>query len=77
MNNVIIKNDLFYDLKPWLDSKPELKKLCEDSSIKFNTRNGKIVSMPATVIRPIGLYYNKEMFQKDWILKLLREPWHF
>lgn len=69
MNNIIIKNDLFYDLKPWLDSKPELKKLSVESSIKFNTRNGKIVSMPVTVIRPIGLYYNKEMFQKAGITK--------
>jgi raffinose/stachyose/melibiose transport system substrate-binding protein len=69
MNNVIIKNDLFYDLKPWLDSKPELKKLCVESSVRFNTRSGKIVSMPMTVIRPIGLYYNKEMFQKAGITK--------
>lgn len=69
MEKVIIKNDLFYDLKPWIDSNPELKKLLVKDAVEFNTRDGKIVSLPYAVIRPIGLYYNKEMFEKAGITK--------
>jgi raffinose/stachyose/melibiose transport system substrate-binding protein len=70
MEEVIIANNLFYDLKPWLDSKPEIKNLMMEASIDYNTTaDGKIVSMPLIVQRPIGLYYNKEMFAAAGITK--------
>ena len=65
----LIEKDLIYDLKPWLDSKPELKKQLIADSVSYNTRNGKILTMPFSVIRPIGLFYNKEMFEKAGITK--------
>lgn len=69
LENVIIKNELFFDLKPWLDSKPELKKMMIEDSIAYNTIGGKIFSTPKIVVRPIGLYYNKKMFASAGIEK--------
>ncbi|HZG84340.1 ABC transporter substrate-binding protein [Paenibacillus sp.] len=65
----LIKRDQIYDLKPWLDSKPELSKQLIEDSVAYNTRDGKIYTMPLSVIRPIGLFYNKEMFEKAGITK--------
>lgn len=65
----LIANDEIYDLKPWLDSKPELSKSRIADSVSYNTKNGKIYTMPLAVIRPIGLFYNKEMFEKAGITK--------
>lgn len=70
LTDVVVKQELYYDLKPWLDSKPELTKYMIDDSVNYNTTSdGKIVSMPFIVMRPIGLYYNKEMFEKAGITK--------
>jgi len=60
---VIIPNELFYDLKPWLDERPELLSRCIAESINFNTVDGKVVGMPFAIFTPIGLYYNETMFQ--------------
>lgn len=65
----LIEKDEIYDLKPWLDSKPELSKQVIADSLNYNTKNGKVYTMPLSVIRPIGLFYNKEMFEKAGITK--------
>lgn len=65
----LIEQDYIYDLKPWLDTKPELKELMIPDSVSYNTRNDKIVTMPLSVIRPVGLFYNKEIFEKVGITK--------
>ncbi|WP_372661073.1 ABC transporter substrate-binding protein [Cohnella sp.] len=65
----LIEKDGIYDLKPWLDSKPDLSKQQIQDSVAYNTRNGKVYTMPLSVIRPIGLFYNKEMFEKAGITK--------
>lgn len=65
----LIEKDEIYDLKPFLDSKPELKATLIEDSVAFNTRNGKIYTMPSSVVRPIGLFYNKEMFADAGITK--------
>lgn len=66
----LIARDELYDLKSWLDSKPELKNQLIPDSVAYNTtEDGKIVSMPMSVIGPIGIYYNKEMFEKAGITK--------
>src|SRR5690606_29708331 len=69
LEDVVIKEDLFHDLKPWLDSKPDVRDVMIDESVEYNTRNGKIFSMPVAVIRPIGMFYNKAMFEKAGIAK--------
>lgn len=73
LENVVIKNGKFHDLKPWIDSKPELKSVLLEESIDYNTKDGKIFSLPLAVIRPIGIYYNKEMFEKAGITKSIGE----
>lgn len=70
MKKVVIKNDMFLDLSSFIDSNSELKELLVDNSVKFNTtEEGKVVSLPLSVIRPIGMYYNKEMFEQTGITK--------
>jgi len=68
-DNVVIPNKEFVDLKPWLDSKPDLLKTMSQASIAYNTVDGQIASLPLIQVRPIGLFYNKEMFQKAGITK--------
>ena len=70
MEDVLLKNDLVYDLSTWLDSKPEVKSRLVKSSLEYNTKaDGKVVTLPWAIIKPIGLYYNKEIFQKSGIEK--------
>ncbi|RCW48536.1 ABC transporter substrate-binding protein [Paenibacillus prosopidis] len=70
LRDVIVKGEKFYDLKQWIDSKPEMKKLMVEESLVYNTtQSGKIVSLPIISFSPIGLYYNKEMFEKAGITK--------
>ncbi|UVI29167.1 ABC transporter substrate-binding protein [Paenibacillus spongiae] len=69
LEDVVIKDELFYDLKPWLDSKPEVKKLMIEDNVAYNTKGDKIFSMPLITMRPIGLYYNKEVFEKAGVTK--------
>jgi raffinose/stachyose/melibiose transport system substrate-binding protein len=58
---VIISNNKYYDLSDWLDSKPEIKSALIEDALEYNTKDGKVVSMPLIVTRPIGLYYNSTM----------------
>ncbi|WP_036717802.1 ABC transporter substrate-binding protein [Paenibacillus harenae] len=70
LRDVIVKGEKFYDLKPLIDSKPEMKKLMVEESLAYNTtESGKIVSLPVISFSPVGLYYNKEMFEKAGITK--------
>lgn len=74
IRNVIIKNDLFYDLSSWLKENPEVRSVLIKDSVDYNTTpDGKIVSLPYAVTRSIALYYNKEMFQKAGITKPLSQ----
>jgi raffinose/stachyose/melibiose transport system substrate-binding protein len=70
MKDVVVPNEMFYDLKPFIDEHPDLKKLLIEDSVKYNTtESGKIVSVPHVAMSPIGLFYNKEMFEKAGITK--------
>ncbi|MBN2859128.1 MAG: carbohydrate ABC transporter substrate-binding protein [Sphaerochaetaceae bacterium] len=57
----MLANDRVQDLKPWLDTKPHVKGLLLDDALEYNTRDGKIVSLPLALARPIGLFYNNTM----------------
>jgi len=59
----IIPGNLFVDLKPWLDSKPELKARIIPAWIDYNTKGGKLFSIGGTIVRPVGLYYNATLFK--------------
>jgi raffinose/stachyose/melibiose transport system substrate-binding protein len=55
------------DLKPYFDADPAWGKQFIPSSVKFLTRNGKIVAEPAYSGWYAGIYYNKELFAKAGI----------
>ena len=51
------------DLTPYFDEDPEWKALFDDTSLEFNTVDGKIYGVP--VSKEISyIYYNKELFEK-------------
>ncbi len=60
--DIAIPNDMYYDLSTWLDENPELKARTLVDSLGYNTIDGKVVAFPLTVVRPIGLFYNNELF---------------
>ncbi len=57
----MLANDRVQDLKPWLDAHPQVKELLLDDALSYNTRDGKVVSLPLALARPIGLFYNNTM----------------
>ena len=58
---VIASDERFYNLGPWLNENPEIRDIMIDDSVDFNTRDGKIITLPMAVVRPIGLYYNETL----------------
>lgn len=64
VEDYLIKNGKLYNLKDWIDSKPDLKKLFVKDSLDFCTKSdGGVYALPLTVIKPTGLYYNTDMFK--------------
>jgi raffinose/stachyose/melibiose transport system substrate-binding protein len=59
----IISGNRFVDLKSWLDSKPELKARLIPAALDYNTKNGKLFSIPFPVVRPVGVFYNPKLYQ--------------
>jgi raffinose/stachyose/melibiose transport system substrate-binding protein len=59
---VMLANNKVYDIKPWIDSHPDINQLFIKDSLDYNTKDGKVVSLPQIVVRPIGLYYNSTMY---------------
>lgn len=54
------------DLTPYFDADPEWKALFDETSLEFNTVDGKIYGVP--VSKEISyIYYNKELFQQAGI----------
>lgn len=60
--NVILKNDMAYDLSGFLNSHSEVKANLVSESIDYCTVNGKVICMPVAVLKPIGLYYNAALY---------------
>lgn len=64
VNTILVPQKLYYPMNEFLDSHPEIKNLCLDSSVGFSTQeNGDIVSVPAVYVPTVGLFYNDELFQ--------------
>lgn len=60
--DVVVANDMEYDLKQFLNDNPDVAANLVPDSIDYCTINGKVVNMPAAVLKPIGLYYNSTMY---------------
>lgn len=60
--DVVISQDMFVDLTPVYERAPALRNYMDPRTYDYNVRNGQIVSMPTIVQRPIGMYYNRELW---------------
>ena len=61
VEDYLIANNKLEDLSSFIDSKPEMKALFIQDSVDFCTKDGKVVALPLTVLKPTGLYYNSAM----------------
>ena len=61
VEDYLIANNMLEDLSSFISSDPEMQKLFIQDSVDFCTKDGKVVALPLTVLRPTGLYYNTTM----------------
>lgn len=62
---VILANDMAYDLTDYANKNPEIAAQWIKESRDFCTVDGKLICVPLTVIRPIGLYYNEALYKPE------------
>lgn len=64
VNTVLVPQNLYYPMNDFLDSHPEIKDLCLDSSVNFSTlENGDIVGVPVVYTPTVGLFYNSDLYK--------------
>lgn len=62
MREFIIPNKMSYDLGPWLDEHPEVKKVLISESLEYGTVENRVAAMPLAISKPVGLFYNSSMY---------------
>lgn len=67
--NVVIANDMAYDLTSFAESHPETAATWNEESREYSTVDGKLVTKPLAVVKPMGLYYNSSMYNSDKDIK--------
>lgn len=67
--NIVLKNNMAYDLKSFIDSHPKTKANYVPESLDFCTVDGKVICKPISVLKPVGLYYNNTMYKSDKSIK--------
>ncbi|MEN8078539.1 ABC transporter substrate-binding protein [Clostridioides difficile] len=67
--NVVIANDMAYDLTSFAESHPETAATWNEESREYSTVDGKLVTKPLAVVKPMGLYYNSSMYKSDKDIK--------
>lgn len=66
LKSYVIPNNKYYDLAAFIESKPEVKNVLIPEALAYNTtEDGKVVSMPLAVSRPMGMFYNTTMFSAN------------
>ena len=66
---VILANDMAYDLSDFAKENPDVAANWVDGSVDFCTVDGKLICKPLSVIKPVGLYYNSSMYTSDKDIK--------
>lgn len=61
VEDYLIANDKLEDLSSWIDGNPDMKALFVEASLEHCTKDGKVIALPLTVIKPTGMYYNSSM----------------
>ena len=64
VQKVAIPNGFAYDLTDWYNNTPTKKFFIQDS-VEYSTRDGKLVTAPAAVTRPMGLFYNSDLYKPE------------
>lgn len=59
IQDVVIPNNLFYDLKGFVDEHPEIKELIGEDAYNYNLHDGKLVTLMTPVVSPITMFYNE------------------
>lgn len=68
--NYMIPKKTYYDLSEFLDSHPEIKDICIDSSLKYVTQeDGSICSMPNVILNSTGVWYNTKLYSPSKPIK--------
>lgn len=66
VKNVVIPNGLAYDLTDWIDATPAIKDVLIDDSREYcSNEDGRVMTMPLATVRPIGFFYNSDMWSTD------------
>ena len=66
---VILANDMAYDLSDFAKENPDVAANWVDGSVDFCTVDGKLICKPLSVIKPVGLFYNSSMYTSDKDIK--------
>ena len=64
-NQVVVANDMAYDLSQFAEEHPEVSDNWIPESVDFCTVDGKLICKPLSVLKPTGLYYNSSMYAPD------------
>lgn len=62
IENVVVPNEMFYDLTDFVETHPDIKKLISPEALEYNTYDGKLVSLMTPVLYPISMYYNEALW---------------
>lgn len=68
-NQVILANDMAYDLTEFAEKNPDVVANWIPESKEFCTVDGKLICKPISVLKPVGLYYNSSMYSADKDIK--------
>ena len=64
--DVVVENELYYDLSGWLSEHPEFTDIMIDEVEDFvTTDEGQVTSLPDYRVRPPFLYYNSSMYAPE------------
>ncbi|MCI9151410.1 MAG: carbohydrate ABC transporter substrate-binding protein [Lachnospiraceae bacterium] len=62
MEEVVIPNEMFYDLKEFVDSHPDIKNVISEEAYNYNLYDGKLVTLMTPIMFPISMYYNETLW---------------
>jgi raffinose/stachyose/melibiose transport system substrate-binding protein len=67
LGDLMVANNVLEDLKPYFDADQAWAKTFIPASVTYNTKNGKIFTLPLFADNYLGVFYNKELFTQAGI----------
>jgi raffinose/stachyose/melibiose transport system substrate-binding protein len=62
VEDYLVANNKLQDLSEFIAARPEMSKYFIKDSLDFCTKDGKVIALPVTFLKPTGLYYNSALF---------------